>query len=254
MTDVSYQLYSSRNFGPIKETLSMLASAGYAGVEGYGGLFETPDALATLKGGLLDTGLSMPTAHIGFETVRDDAAGVIALTKEIGISAVIVPFTEDQTRTAAEWAAFGAELAEAGKPLLDAGLSYGWHNHAFEFADLGGDDRPLDLILQASDDMKFEFDIAWAVIAEEDPLVWIDKYADRLLAVHVKDRAAPGVTEDEDGWADVGHGVIDWAGLVAKLRQEDVAHFIIEHDNPSDDARFAQRSIASFKAFVGDLA
>ena len=47
MTDLSYQLYSSRNFPPLADTLSMLADLGYAQVEGYGGLYEDLDGLAS---------------------------------------------------------------------------------------------------------------------------------------------------------------------------------------------------------------
>ncbi|MEL7104742.1 MAG: sugar phosphate isomerase/epimerase [Pseudomonadota bacterium] len=253
MTDISYQLYSSRNFGPIGATLRMLAAAGYSGVEGYGGLFGDAATLDALKAALSDSGLNMPTAHIGLDAVAGDPAGVIATARDLGIEAVIVPFTDHQTRSAAAWAAFGAELAEAGKPLQDAGFAFGWHNHAFEFADLGGADRPLDLILQASDTMMFEFDIAWAVVAGEDPAIWIEKYADRLLAVHVKDRAPEGTTA-EDGWADVGHGVINWAALTQAVQAAGARHLIIEHDNPADDHRFATRSIAALRGFLGDSA
>lgn len=249
MTDISYQLYSSRNFGPIGKTLTMLSDAGYAGIEGYGGLFDDAGALDELKAAMANTGLKMPTAHIGFDTVKTDPAGVVATARDLGITTVIVPFTENQVRNAGEWAAFGTALAEAGKPLQDAGLGFGWHNHAFEFADLGGSDRPLDLILQGGDDILFEFDVAWAIVAGIEPKDWIAKYADRLIAVHVKDRAADG-TKVEDGWADVGHGVIDWAELVPVLQDARAKHLIIEHDNPADDHRFATRSIAALKSYL----
>ncbi|MEO1240165.1 MAG: sugar phosphate isomerase/epimerase, partial [Pseudomonadota bacterium] len=126
MTDVSYQLYSSRNFGPIGATLSMLAEAGYSGVEGYGALFEDRSQLQALKRALGDTRLRMPTAHIGLDIVSRDPGGVIAAARDLGIEAVIVPFTPDQTRDAAGWAEFGALLARAGQPLQDAGLAFGW--------------------------------------------------------------------------------------------------------------------------------
>lgn len=34
---------------------------------------------------------------------------------------------------AAGWFAFGKRLQQAGKPFADAGLTFGWHNHDFEF-------------------------------------------------------------------------------------------------------------------------
>ena len=65
----------------------------------------------------------------------------------------------------------------------------------------------------------------------------------------VKDIAALGENLDEDGWADVGHGVVDWKGIMAALRAVGVSNFIMEHDNPSDDARFARRALASARGY-----
>ena len=38
-----------------------------------------------------------------------------------------------------------------------------------------------------------------------------------ITSVHVKD-IARGRELDEDGWADVGHGTVDWKGLIAALQ------------------------------------
>ncbi|MBI12031.1 MAG: hypothetical protein CL934_03410 [Deltaproteobacteria bacterium] len=43
-----------------------------------------------------------------------------------------------------------------------------------------------------------------------NPKDWIVEYGNRLCAVHFKDLDVDGENTDEDGWADVGHGVIDW--------------------------------------------
>ncbi len=61
----------------------------------------------------------------------------------------------------------------------------------------------------------------------------------------MKDIARKGEGLDEDGWADVGHGVMDWARLMAALRQTRALTFVMEHDNPNDLKRFATRSFAS---------
>ena len=45
MPRISYQLYCSRNFPPVADTMKMLAEAGFAEVEGYGGLLGDPAAL-----------------------------------------------------------------------------------------------------------------------------------------------------------------------------------------------------------------
>ncbi len=65
----------------------------------------------------------------------------------------------------------------------------------------------------------------------------------------MKDIAPAGENTDEDGWADVGHGTVDWKGLVAALKSTRVKHFVVEHDNPKDIDRLITRSIASFKTY-----
>ncbi len=247
MTSISYQLYCSRNFPPLVGTLEMLAAAGYKEVEGYGGLY---DDLSTLHAVLDANGLRMTTGHFGLDMVENDPKGAINVARTLGMEAVIVPYiaAEDRPTDGAGWAAFGVRLADAGKPVQDAGFAFGWHNHAFEFDSLGSNDLPLDLIAAASPDLKLELDLGWVAVAGHDPIAWINKYAGRIIAAHVKDIAPDGTATDEDGWADVGHGIIDWQPIKAALDAAGVRRMVVEHDNPKDHKRFATRSLATLKA------
>lgn len=248
MTQISYQLYCSRNHPPLANTLKMLADAGYREVEGYGGLF---DDIEGLKAGLDANGLRMTSSHIGLDMIEDDPAGTLAVIKTLGIEKVFVPYLAADARPAdtAGWVAFGKRLVEAGKPLQDAGIQFGWHNHDFEFHVTETGDVPLDLIAAASDDMMLELDLGWVRVAGHDPVDWIKKYAGKIGAVHVKDIAPDGKCADEDGWADVGHGIMDWPAIHAALQAVGVDHYVAEHDNPRDDKRFATRSLASVQKF-----
>lgn len=252
MPEFSYQLYCSRNFPPLSDTLAMLSDAGFRTVEGYGGLFAELDDLGTLRADLDRNGLTMTSGHFGLQMVQDNPDRVKMIAQTLGIQAVFVPHlaADARPRDAKGWTAFGRTLAEAGKPLRDAGISFGWHNHDFEFAALDGGGQPLDLILAADTSLLLEFDVAWAARAGEDPMRWIDRYGDRIVAAHVKDIAPAGVATDEDGWADVGHGTMDWPGLYAALLDAGCGRFVLEHDNPKDHARFARRSLASMKALT----
>lgn len=249
MTDYSYQLYSSRNFGPLLKTLKMVADLGYAQVEGWGGLFADDSSVEALKAGLAETGLTMPTAHIGFEMLRDEAPRVLEIAAALGMKAVFAPISPKRDYDAAGWHAFAAEFAEAGKPYLDAGLVYGYHNHHFEFATVDGGALPIEIIVDGAPDASLELDVAWVVRGGHDPISWIGKYSDRIIAAHVKDIAPEGENANEDGWADVGLGVMDWPAIMGALRQTGCRYFVMEHDNPSDDRRFAERSIAAARQF-----
>ncbi|KAA9006122.1 sugar phosphate isomerase/epimerase family protein [Histidinibacterium aquaticum] len=247
MPTIAYQLYCSRNFPPLEDTLAMLARTGFEQVEGFGGLYDDP---AKLKDQLDTAGLTMPTGHFGLQMIEETPEKAIEMAKTMKMSAVMVPAVgpDERKKDAAGWAAFGKRLAEAGKPIQDAGFKFGWHNHDFEFAQVEGPDMPLDLIMAGSDDLVLELDVAWVVRGGQDPFTWIEKYGPRLVAAHVKDIAPAGENADEDGWADVGHGTMDWPALHAALQAQGVGHYVLEHDNPSDHERFARRSLETVKA------
>lgn len=241
MTDFSYQLYSSRDFGPLTDTLGMLAALGYAHVEGYGPVYED---LSATKKALDETGLTMPSGHFSIDMVENNAARTIEIAKALGLSKIIVPYLmpADRPADAAGWTAFGKRLAAAGKPLQDAGFQFGWHNHDFEFKALPTGELPIDLIL-ADPAVGFEFDVAWAAVAGKDPAEVIAQYGSRIIAAHVKDRAPAGENADEDGWADAGHGTLDWPGHFAALKAAGCDLFVMEHDKPASDKRFAERAL-----------
>ena len=246
MTTLAYQLYCSRNW-PLDETLKMLSGIGYAHVEGYGNLMSDVPAL---ERGLKDNGLTMLSTHYALDALESDPDKAVETARTLGVGKVFVPHIgpDDRPNDAKGWQAFGKRLAEAGKPILDAGLIYGWHNHDFELADLDGSDRPLDFIANASDDMMLELDLGWVARAGHDPKAWIGKYSGRISAAHIKDLAPEGTT-DEDGWADVGHGTLDWMPIVAALNAAGVDHLVAEHDNPSDHDRFARRTFETVSNF-----
>ena len=247
MTTLSYQLYSSRNFPPVADTLKMLADIGYTHVEGFGGLFED---VPGLRRALDDAGVTMSSCHVGVDLMIDQPEKAISICKELGVKKMIAPFLPADRRPtdAWGWTDFGGKLAEASKPLQDAGFVVGWHNHDFEVMDVDGQ-RPLDLIAGASEDLMLELDVAWVVRGGEDPLSWIDKYAGRITAAHAKDIAPAGHNIDEDGWADVGHGTMDWDAISAALKAGGCDHFVAEHDNPKDHARFARNAFATISKF-----
>ena len=245
MATISYQLYSSRNFD-LDSTLEMVSRLGIAGVEGYAPLYADTDATRTR---LDANALKMPSGHFDFDMVEQHPARCIEIAGALGIESVIVPFLPPEQRPAdtAGWQSFGARLANAGKPVRDAGLRYGWHNHDFEFSALPDGTLPIEHLADASEAIDFELDLAWIHVAGLDPVTWLNRFAARLLAVHVKDVAKTGENTNEDGWADVGYGVMDWPVIMQAVRMADVPIHVIEHDNPSDHERFASRSMAKLK-------
>lgn len=243
--DIGFQLFSARNY-PLADVLKKVAALGYSHVEGYGSLYTDPQAL---KAQLDANGLSMPTAHVGLSDLEDSAKG-LKLAETLGIKVIVCPWlAPDQRPTSAEgWKAFGEKLQKIGKPYQDAGLTFGYHNHDFEFATYDGR-YAMDILLEAAPAVNIEADVAWIVRGKADPASWLEKNGDRIVAIHVKDIAPAGQNADEDGWADAGQGIVPWKTLWPIARTKTKArYFIAEHDNPKDIDRFASRSIAFIKS------
>lgn len=247
----SYQLYSSRNYPPLGNTLKMIAEAGYEGAEGFGGLYADEAGLAALAEGLRANRLKMRSGHFGLDQVEQTPDWAVKVAKTLGMETVIVPWIHPDLRPkdAGGWRALGARLQQAGAPIRAEGLNFGWHNHDFEFVKTPEGVIPQDALFEGGPDLKWEMDVAWVVRGGADPLAWIDAHKHRLVAAHVKDIAPKGENLAEDGWADVGHGTVDWKTIMAALRAAGVSNFVMEHDNPSDDARFARRALASVKSY-----
>lgn len=244
MPRISYQLYSSRNFPDLARQCKMLADLGLTAAEPFGGLLNEIDAL---EKALKDNGLTAPTCHVGIQMLRDDFAGTVAKLKRIGTTLALVPAVPPNERVQPKegWQVLGAELTALAHRAAAEGLAFGWHNHHFEFAVLPDGSYPIEHILGTDPKLQWEMDIAWVVRGDQDPAIWIDRYSDRIAAFHVKDIAAAGTATDEDGWADVGFGTIDYARLLPKMKATPATLWALEHDNPKDDARFASRSFAT---------
>lgn len=238
---LSFQLYSAREMQPVEKQFEMLAALGYKMVEPFGGLYTDPGKLK----GLLDKhGMTAPTAHVGFDRLRADTKAAIALCKSLGVETMLAPAPLMGEREGGEehWRKLGKELAGYHKVVTGEGLGFGWHNHHWEYGKTASGKTFLDCIFEEAPGLKWEADLAWIVRGGGDPVAELARRKGQVIACHVKDLAPQGQNADEDGWADPGHGVMDWTKLLAAMKDSGAAYYIVEHDKPNDVARFARRA------------
>ena len=244
----SYQLYSSRNHGPVAQTLAMLAKHGYSEVEGYGGVFGEPEAL---RRKLDKTGLLMPSGHFSVDEMEKKPKQVLKTARTIGMHTLVMPYLDAAARPTSSrgWKAFAKRLNAIAAAYRAEGFAVAWHNHEFEFVRLGDGSIPISVIFENAPLLDWEIDVAWVARGGANPLKWIKSHGAIITIAHVKDIAPKGKNADEDGWSDVGHGTLDWPAFMAALSHTRCMHYVMEHDNPADDQRFARRSIAKAKRF-----
>lgn len=239
----AYQLYSSRMFPPLEAQFPVLKAMGYDAIEPWLPAYEADPALFRRQ--LDDAGLACFGFHMPLDGLIDEPQRFIDIALELGARLMIPPFVPEEERESRPdfWRRLGDNLARGADLAAPHGLRVAWHNHDFEYRPLADGSRPIDHIFASGGDkVGFEIDIGWIVRAGADPAAELTRYADRILAIQLKDTAVLG-TKEEDGWTATGDGIIDWPSLVPLFAKTQADHIVAEHDNPADWRRFASRTI-----------
>ncbi|WMT89224.1 sugar phosphate isomerase/epimerase [Pelagibacterium sp. H642] len=245
---IAVQMYTLRNFGSVEEQLAIVEEAGVSAVE----LVGTHDMSAEDLNGLLDAhGIEAVSAHVQLDALRSGIEDVIEFNKAVGNEVITVPYLAEEARpTDAEgWTALGEELEEFAGQLEAEGLQLAYHNHDFEMEEFDGQ-TALEVMFDAAPSVLAQLDVAWIDRAGLDAAEYIANFDGRLFAIHAKDNAPEGEAEEEDGWAAVGSGTIDWQAVLTAANDAGAQWYIIEHDNPADasatvdsSARFLEQEL-----------
>jgi len=227
---IAAELYTCRGstntLEALDETLGKLAEIGYEAVElGAIGAEHTAEQMKDL----LDShGLIACATLTGFANLRDNLEEQVEYHKAIDCRYTVTCGWEKDLKTEADWIAFAGEANEVGRRLKSLGLSYGYHSHSYEFEKLG-ERTAIEIFFEESDpDCVFaELDTYWVQHGGASPVVWINKLADRLPLLHLKDMAMRG---HEQLYAEVGEGNLDWEGILAAAQEAGVEWYIVEQD------------------------
>jgi sugar phosphate isomerase/epimerase len=242
---ISIQIYSLRSLGSLDAMLDCVVDAGYKNVELIGSQLD--DAAAT-QAALAARGLSATSSHVGIAALRSNLAGVLAACKTLGFADLYMPAVPPEERDAPGdyWLALGRELGELACAAAAEGIRLGYHNHHWELQVKEGGKTAMALLWDGAGDspLSWQMDVAWMVRGGADPEAWLREHAARITAVHAKDLAPAGEKLDEDGWADVGTGTLDWRYLAKVAKHVGAKWLVAEHDKPNDPARFARASHA----------
>lgn len=242
---LSIQLYTMRALNDLDRILDAVKEAGFRHVETVGSQL---DDAATTRAKVDARGLKVSSSHVSLAALRERPEAVVEACRTLGLEQLFMPAVPpDQRDMAADgWRALGRELGGLAERLRGQGIRLGYHNHHWELKPKEGGKTALELIFEAAEGspLTWQADVAWLVRGGADPKEWLDRYRSRVVSAHVKDIAPAGQNEDEDGWADVGSGVLDWRDLWRACRDAGAEWMVVEHDKPKDPARTARASFA----------
>jgi sugar phosphate isomerase/epimerase len=223
-------------------SLKRLHEIGYREVEsaGFGKL-----SAKQFRGLLDDAGVTCPSAHLQFDVANlgpafEDAHTLGAKFAVSGMMRSLVlgqnaPKNGLKTGIGLDEAKQTAELSNRiGEAAKRAGLQFVYHNHNFEFADVGGGVIGYDLLLKQSDPqlVKFEVDCGWMIFAGHDPVEYFRKYPQRFPMIHVKDFLPRANGETDMKGAELGHGSVDYKPIFAAAFKAGLQHYFVEQEGP----------------------
>jgi sugar phosphate isomerase/epimerase len=116
---------------------------------------------------------------------------------------------------------------QTGETAKKAGLQFAYHNHDFEFKQVG-DVVLYDFMLANTNPelVKYEIDLYWVVAAGKDPVAYLEKYPNRFPLCHVKDMDKQDKTKN----AEVGSGTIDYPGILKAAKANGMKHYLVEQE------------------------
>lgn len=229
---VGLQLYTLRGeiFKDPKGVIEKVGALGYNEVESFGykdGLYfgMSPAEFATL---LKNNKLSHPSGHYMLASLSNNWEKTIEDAVAAGQKYMVVAYLLDTERKSIDdYKKIAAQFNTAAEACKKAGIQFAYHNHDFEFIDMGGQ-KGYDVLLKETDPqlVKFELDLYWISYAGMNPVDMFKANPGRFPLWHTKDMD----NTPKKFFTEVGSGVIDFKKIFAAADTAGMKHFFVEQD------------------------
>jgi sugar phosphate isomerase/epimerase len=224
------QLYTVREFmktaDGFRSTLNRVRAMGYTAVQ-ISGIGPIPDA--DVQAILKSSGLTCCITHVRVPWPWQNLDAIIAQHRLWDCRHVAIGSMPQEYHASEDgFRKFAAEANAIGEKLNQAGLTFSYHNHSFEFVRFGKR-TGLDLLFEETDPryLKAELDTYWIQHGGGDPMAWIKKMSGRMPVVHLKDMA---IVNGEQVMAEVGEGNLNWPAILQSCQEAGVEWYAVEQD------------------------
>ncbi len=220
------------------ETLKRVADIGYKYVQ-LSAIGPIPPEIINEEA--KKNGLEVVLTHWNPQRIKDETEAVIAEHSTFGCDAVGIGGLYIYSDNGCAGVTFDAydkfknDYTPAIKKLKEAGKTFVYHNHRFEFAKHNG---KLDIVymLEQNPDIQLIFDTYWAQAGGYDPALFIKQYGDRIHTVHLKDMM---VIQDEITFTEILEGNLNFDTVMEACLEKDVKYLMVEQDEIIMEDRFA---------------
>jgi len=242
--EMAVQLYSARQLIGSPElfaknheyVLGRLAQMGYTGAEAASysdGLFSGMEP-EDFKAALNKAGLELVSSHTTRVLSSDELSSgnyeaamkwwdqCIEAHKKAGIPRLVMSYSP-KLDTEAELKVMAEYLNAIGSRCNAAGIRFGYHNHAHEFAKVGNTTM-MDYFIANTDPAKvfIEMDVYWAVVGGAAPVEYMHKYPGRFELLHIKDKKEIGQS-----------GMVGFDAIFRNFDKAGTKGFIVEMEEAS---------------------
>ena len=226
---IAAQLFTLREFTKnvedIRSTFARVRALGYEAVQASGMGPIKPEQLMHIAE---ESELKIIATHIPYQRIVDEVEEVIREHTMWGCRHVAIGGLPPEFRNEEGFARFAREASVAAKPLVQAGLTFSYHNHSFELERFGGRTALRTLVEESDPEtFSFEIDTYWIQHGGANPTTWLNDLRDRMHVVHLKDMAMEG---SKQLFAEVGEGNLEWEAILNACKAADIEWYIIEQD------------------------
>ena len=224
-------------------TFQMIKDVGYDFVELNGRNFADRSPVE-LRRILDDVGLPAPATHVDYDSLANDPAKLADTVSILGCKFAILPYLSDDQRSLDDYKRHADMLNRSADAMKPAGVAVAYHNHQFEFLDLGDGQTGMDVLLSETDAdlVAFELDMFWAALAQINIPALLTSNAGRFRLCHIKDMSGDPAALMASGdygkivnelMVNVGEGSLPFESYFALNDVSGMEYFIAEHDSPS---------------------
>lgn len=241
---LAVQMFTLREFTKTKadfaDSLQKVKAMGYPAVQlsavgcmnGDDPEVSGPEARQMLD----DNGLACVATHRGWPAILKNPQAEIDLHHALGCDFMAIGGLPGEYF--ADVAGLQTFLAEAGDvvpTLKEAGIRFGYHNHAHEFVKIGPNGECwIDmLIAEGAGLVNMEYDVYWVAHAGANPATYMTAASGRVPVIHFKDKEVARLEDSgrpEPVMCPVGEGNLDWDGLIPVCEESGVEWYCIEQD------------------------
>jgi len=225
---IALQLYTVREAmaDDAEGVIRKVADLGYVGVETAGFPGTTPEDAAKL---FQELGLEVCSAHMPLP-VGEKKQEVLDTMATIGCTRLISGFGRDQYATLAGTKEACDKFNEASAVAVENGLTFGIHNHWWEFQEAEGQLVYKAMLEHLSPDVFFEIDTYWVQTGGCDPVEVVKEMGARAPLLHIKD----GPCDQKADMTAIGEGKVDFPAIV-KAAGDNTKWMIVELDRCATD-------------------